>query len=68
MNVLRRQLIVWRKNTETNSKKIFKSMTTDNGHEFLNYDKIEISKFNEMERRTVVYYADPYSSWQKRNE
>ena len=25
-------------------KKIFKSMTTDNGHEFLNYDKIEISK------------------------
>ena len=46
-------------------KKIFKSMTTDNGHEFLNYDKIEISKFNENERRTVVYYADPYSSWQK---
>ena len=46
-------------------KKIFKSMTTDNGHEFLNYDKIEISKFNENERRTEVYYADPYSSWQK---
>lgn len=44
-------------------KKIFKSMTTDNGHEFLNYDKIEISKFNENEKRTVVYYADPYSSW-----
>lgn len=40
-------------------------MTTDNGHEFLNYDKIEISKFNENERRTEVYYADPYSSWQK---
>ena len=46
-------------------KKIFKSMTTDNGHEFLNYDKIEISKFDEEERRTVVYYTDPYSSWQK---
>lgn len=46
-------------------KKIFKSMTTDNGHEFLNYDKIEISKFDERERRTIVYYADPYSSWQK---
>lgn len=45
--------------------KIFKSMTTDNGHEFLNYDKIEISKFNKNQRRTVVYYADPYSSWQK---
>lgn len=48
-----------------NFKKIFKSMTTDNGHEFLNYDKIEISKFNKEERRTIVYYTDPYSSWQK---
>ena len=48
-----------------NFRKIFKSMTTDNGHEFLNYDKIEISKFDKTERRTEVYYADPYSSWQK---
>lgn len=47
-----------------NFKKVFKSMTTDNGHEFLNYDKIEISKYDKK-RRTVVYYADPYSSWQK---
>lgn len=46
-------------------RKIFKSMTTDNGHEFLNYDKIEKSKYNEKEKRTTVYYADPYSSWQK---
>ena len=44
---------------------IFKSMTTDNGHEFLNYDKIEISCLEENKRRTEVYYADPYSSWQK---
>lgn len=48
-----------------NFKKIFKSMTTDNGHEFLNYDKIEISKFNKNERRREIYYTDPYSSWQK---
>jgi len=46
-------------------KEIFKSMTTDNGHEFLNYDNIEISKINTTERRTIVYYADPYSAWQK---
>ena len=46
-------------------KKIFKSMTTDNGHEFLNYDSIEISKYNPKNRRTEVYYTDPYSSWQK---
>jgi IS30 family transposase len=45
-------------------KKIFKSMTTDNGHEFLNYEAIEESIF-EKEKRTEVYYADPYSSWQK---
>lgn len=46
-------------------KEIFKSMTTDNGHEFLNYDNIEKSKRNKEERRTIVYYADPYSAWQK---
>ena len=46
-------------------REIFKSMTTDNGHEFLNYDNIEISKYDNKKRRTEVYYADPYSSWQK---
>ena len=46
-------------------KEIFKSMTTDNGHEFLNYEKIEKSKNDEKERRTIVYYTDPYSAWQK---
>lgn len=45
--------------------KIFKSMTTDNGHEFLNYDKIEFSCIDKNKRRTEVYYTDPYSSWQK---
>lgn len=48
-----------------NFNKIFKSMTTDNGHEFLNYDNIEISKDDKEKRRTEVYYCDPYSSWQK---
>ena len=46
-------------------KEIFKSMTTDNGHEFLNYDNIETSKIDTRETRTIVYYADPYSAWQK---
>ena len=48
-----------------NFRQIFKSMTTDNGHEFRNYDNIEISSIDENKRRTIVYYADPYSSWQK---
>lgn len=45
--------------------KIFKSMITDNGHEFLNYVKIESSCLEKNKQRTEVYYADPYSSWQK---
>ena len=44
---------------------IFKTMTTDNGHEFLNYEKIEISCLEDKKRRTEVFYTDPYSSWQK---
>lgn len=40
-------------------------METDNVHQFFNYDNIEISKINNKEKRTVVYYADPYSAWQK---
>lgn len=48
-----------------NFKKIFKTMTTDNGHEFLNYDNIERSKYDRRIKRTKVYYTDPYSSWQK---
>ena len=46
-------------------KEIFKTMTTDNGHEFLNYDNIEKSKYDRRMKRTKVYYTDPYSSWQK---
>lgn len=46
-------------------KKIFKTMTTDNGHEFLNYDRIEKSKYDRRKKRTKIYYTDPYSSWQK---
>lgn len=46
-------------------KKIFKTMTTDNGHEFLKYDNIERSKYDRRKKRTKVYYTDPYCSWQK---
>lgn len=46
-------------------KEIFKTMTTDNGHEFLNYDRIEKSKYDRRKKRTKLYYTDPYSSWQK---
>ena len=46
-------------------KEIFKSMSTDNGREFLNYVKIEKSRIDRRRKRTTIYYTDPYSAWQK---
>lgn len=44
---------------------IFKSITVDNGVEFLNYGGIERSLRNKSRKRTIVYYAHPYSSWER---
>jgi IS30 family transposase len=43
----------------------FKSITVDNGCEFLDYAGIERSINNKKKIRTVVYYAHPYSSWER---
>jgi IS30 family transposase len=43
----------------------FKSITVDNGCEFLNYAGIERSIKSKNKARTVVYYAHPYSSWER---
>lgn len=45
-------------------KNIFKTVTTDNGSNFLDYDKIEKS-IDKINKRFKMYYADPYSAWQK---
>ena len=45
-------------------KSILEKILTDNGVEFLNYEGIEKSQKNE-EKRTSLYYADPYASYQK---
>lgn len=45
-------------------KHIFKTITTDNGVNFLNYNKIEKSCIYEG-NRFEMYYTDPYSAWQK---
>ena len=42
----------------------FKSITLDNGGEFLNWEGIEKSKLNGG-KRTLVYFAHPYSSWER---
>lgn len=44
-------------------KKIFKSITVDNGAEFSNAKGIEKSIFNGQ--RTKTYYCHPYSSWER---
>lgn len=45
-------------------KQIFKTITTDNGTNFIRYDEIEKSKYSK-EKRFDIYYTDPYSAWQK---
>lgn len=44
---------------------IFKSFTMDNGSEFLDMQGIERSCRNPGTRRTICYYAHPYSSWER---
>lgn len=44
-------------------KKIFKSITVDNGTEFSDAKGMEKSIFNGQ--RTKVYYCHPYSSWER---
>ena len=42
----------------------FKTITCDNGCEFLNFDGIEKS-IRDKSSRTKVYFAQPYSSWER---
>jgi len=42
----------------------FKSITLDNGREFLDWEAIEQSGLT-GKKRTLVYFAHPYSSWER---
>ena len=44
--------------------KIFKSITVDNGSEFLNCEAIEKSVYGNK-KRTTVYYCHPYSAYER---
>ena len=46
-------------------KMIFKTITADNGTESRNFKGIEISVFKRKQKRTTMYYAHPYSSWER---
>ena len=43
-------------------KKVFKSITVDNGSEFADFKGIEKSCYGRNARRTLVYYCHPYCS------
>lgn len=44
---------------------MFKTITVDNGSEFLDYKGIETSVKRSRKDRTKVYYAHPFSSWER---
>lgn len=46
-------------------RKIFKSITVDNGPEFLDFEILEKTVLKSGQRRTKIYYAHPYSSWER---
>lgn len=43
----------------------FKSITFDNGVEFINWKSIEVSSLLKKMRRTKVYFAHAYASWER---
>ncbi|MBP7792592.1 MAG: IS30 family transposase, partial [Candidatus Goldbacteria bacterium] len=49
----------------SNFRKIFKTITADNGSEFLDWEELERSKIKGGGRRTKIYYAHPYSSFER---
>jgi len=48
-----------------NFRKIFQTITFDNGTEFAAADQLEKSCINHNEQRTKVYFAHPYSSFER---
>jgi len=43
----------------------FKSITLDNGSEFLNWESLEASVLDQGKKRTTIYFAHSYSSWER---
>lgn len=46
-------------------KRVFCSITVDNGSEFMDNDGMELSSNGEGEKRTKIYYCHPYSSYER---
>ena len=54
-----------RKFGAVNFRKIFRSITVDNGSEFAAAEELERSAVNKAIPRTKVYFCHPYSSWER---
>lgn len=46
-------------------KKVFKTITVDNGSEFSSFKEMEKSIFGLKQKRTAVFYCHPYSSYER---
>lgn len=46
-------------------RKVFKSITVDNGGEFLDWERMERSICSQSRKRTDIYYAHPYCAWER---
>ena len=46
-------------------REIMKTLTLDNGSEFLDWESLERSSINKTIKRLAVYFADPFASWQR---
>lgn len=46
-------------------KEVFKTITVDNGTEFLDYESMQRSIKDSKKQRTQIYYCHPYSSWER---
>ena len=45
--------------------KVFRSITVDNGVEFSDYEGLERYVLHEGEKRPLLFYDHPYSSWER---
>lgn len=43
----------------------FKSITFDNGVEFLDWQSLELSMLDSQRRRTTIYFAHAYTAWER---
>jgi len=48
-----------------NFRKIFKSITVDNGSEFSDFEGMERSIFGKHAKRTEIFYCHPYSAYER---